>query len=993
MLCGLVMRGCPYGQVDSVRSVLEGEAVVLTISLLGPFEVSMGGAAVAVPPGRLSALLAVLAMNPGETVSVGRLAAAVWGDDLPENPRRAVQLYITRLRALLGKDLIQTRPAGYVLAVAPGQVDLSCFLRLLDAATAERGVTHERKLLREALALWRGRPFEGIRSPWLEVSEAPWLTERYLSAAERHVDLEITSGHAAGVIAELAELTAGYPLRETLWVRWLVSLAACDRHAEALERYEVVRLRLAEELGSDPGPELQAAYADLLAGQVPLLPGGASARRIPRQLPADVAGFTGRQAALRELAVLLSDPDGRADGPVTISAISGPAGIGKSALAVHAAHRLLRHYPDGQLYVDLQGATPGLQPLAPLEVLGRFLRALGIDPSAVPVSEAEASARFRSETAGQRILVMLDNAAEIAQIRPLLPGTGCAVLVTSRHVLSTLDGARHLRLDVLTPQEASALLGQLVGRGRVAAEPEVAAEITRMCGWLPLALRVIAARLAARPNWPLRALLERLSRARRRLDELEADNIDVRASFTVSLNQLRASNDTLDQRAAAAFALLGILDGPDCSTAAAGRLIGLGDADTEQTLERLADTQLLATTEPGRYRLHDLLRLFAREIAEQDHPPRQRADALTRVLGLYTGCAWRTIELLRPGDHRLTRAEPRWRKDRLEFGDEQAALRWLEAEGPNLLAAVHQAAITPSVPAEIVVQLAQALAGFFWRRPHWDGWMQISQIALEAASRVGDPAGRAQAHSDLGLGHWRQGRYDQALTSLQESLAIWRELGDRLGEGASLRALGIVYERQGRYEQALTCQQESLEIGRELGDCRGEASALANLGTIYQQLGRSQQALECQQQSLAIFRELGDREGEAICLDNLGVAHEREGCYDQAVACLQASLSICQCLNDRDGEAYSLNDLGVVYRRQGRHDQALACQRESLAIRQDLGDRYGQASSLRELGVTLRELKRFEEAREHWADALAIFGQLQTSDADHIRDLLANQPR
>ncbi len=388
----------------------------------------------------------------------------------------------------------------------------------------------------------------------------------------------------------------------------------------------------------------------------------------------------------------------------------------------------------------------------------------------------------------------------------------------------------------------------------------------------------------------------------------------------------------------------------------------------------------------------DLLRFYARELACQQYGARERAAALARALGFYVATAWETLAVLRPGDLRLARIDDRWAQDGLEFGDEQAALRWLEAERANLLAAVQQAAATPGLPAEIVVQLAQALAGFFWLRSHWGGWIQVNQIALEVASRVGDRAAQAQAHNDLGLGYWRQGQYEQAAACLRESLAIWRELGDRWGEGPSLRTLGIVYERQGRYQEALACQQESLAIDRELGDRRGEASTLGNLGTIYERQGRYQEALACQQESVAIYQAMGDRQGEAISLDKLGVAHERQGRYDQAVACLQESLNICRRLGDSDGRAYSLNDLGVVYRRQGRHDHAVACQRESLAIRQDLGDRHGQANSLRELGVTLGEQGRLEEARTYWLDALAIFKQLQTSDADHVRDLLAGLP-
>jgi DNA-binding SARP family transcriptional activator len=801
-----------------------------TIGLLGPLEVSVGGRPVALTTGRLRTMLAVLAMSAEKTVSMDRLVAELWDGGQPAHARRAVQTYATRLRRVLGNEVVQTTADGYALRIAPERVDALRFLRLLDAAAGSSDPVTERARLVEAMRLWRSLPFEGVRSAWLEDTQAPRLIEKFLDATERRVDLDIGDGRYGGLVACLSELVARYPLRESLWVRLLVVLARTGRQAEALERYETIRVRLAEELGSDPGAELQRVYADLLAGRPPALGGGAGspAWRVPRQLPPDVADFAGRDAELALMQRVLVSA-GR-HGPAAVNAIQGIGGVGKSALAVHAAHWLADRFPDGQLYVDLHGDTTRLRPLEPLEVLGRFLRALGADPAAIPSDLEEAAGMFRSRVADRRLLMVLDNAADAAQVRPLLPASpGCGVLVTSRRALLGLDGAIHVHLDALAPEEALELLGRLAGTDRVDAEPEAAMEVARCCGYLPLALRIAGARLAARPTWPLRELAERLGDEQRRLDELELAEAGVRASFQVSHEQLRASRDSVDRSAAKVFGLLGVLDGAEMGTPVVARLLDASEMATEEALERLVDTQLLQTPSPGRYRLHDLLRLYARELACTHHSEHEQAAALTRALGFYVATAWHTLGLLRPGDYRLTRVDERWRKSGLEFTNEQAALGWLEAERANLLAAVQQAATTPGVPADIAIQLTQALFGFYWVRSYWGDWLKVNQIALGVTRRIGDRAAQAQAHNDLGAANWRRGRYDQAVASLQESLEIRRELGDRPGEGASLGNLGLVYQRQGRYEQALACLRDSLAIDRELGDHRGQAISLGNL--------------------------------------------------------------------------------------------------------------------------------------------------------------------
>jgi tetratricopeptide (TPR) repeat protein len=723
------------------------------------------------------------------------------------------------------------------------------------------------------------------------------------------------------------------------------------------------------------------------------------AQPIPREFPRPIADFTGRRDELATLRGLLGSGPGdsaSAVQPIVISAIDGMGGIGKSALAIVVAHELVDAggFPDGQLYVNLQGATPGLAPLDPLEGLGQMLRALGVEPAQIPAKAEEAAARFRSLAAGRRLLVLLDNASGPEQVRPLLPASPtCGVLITSRQVLATLEGTRPLHLDVLLHDEALELLGRIAGPERITADLNTAAEVVRLCGYLPLAIRIAGARLLARPGWDVGVLAERLADATGRLEELQAGELAVRASFDFSLDALEHSGDSIDRAASAAFGLLSLPDGPDLDLTAAARLLDQPEASTQKLLERLVDAQLLDTPRKDRYQFHDLVRLYAREQALSQHPEAERMGALTRLLGFYSATAWHTLGLLRPGDRRLATADPRWTGGSVRFPDTSTASEWLEAERGNLVAAISQAAAAaPAIPTELPCQLTRALFGFFIVRGYWQDGVQANQIALELARRAHDLVAQAHAYNDLGVGYKELGRYAEAIACHEDSLTILRELGDRYGEAANLVNLGNVYERLGRYEEAIACQQDSLTILRELGDRYGEAIGLNNLGNAYQWLGRYEEAIACQQDSLTICQVLGDRDGEALTLGNLGAAYEALGRHEEAIACQQESLTLCRELGDRRGEANSLKNLGVVYLQQGRYEEAISCQQDSLTIFRELGDRHGEAESLRDLGDALRAVGRYLQAGVAWQEALAICEALQIPEADEIRDRLAALP-
>jgi DNA-binding SARP family transcriptional activator/tetratricopeptide (TPR) repeat protein len=935
--------------------------------LLGPLEVYEDGKPLVIRQRAQRTLLSLLLLHANRPVASDWLVEALWGGPAPSSGSAGHRLrtHVWGLRRTLAAGgaaaRLQTSPgAGYVLRVDPEELDVLVFRRL--AAEGRRAVAagdlpEAVERFQRALGLWRGAALADLAAATTSVlgGELTQLEEERLGVQETLVDARLgPEGTVDGeLIGELRGLVTAHPLRERLWAQLMVALYRSGRQADALAAFAEVRTRLVEELGVEPGPELQRLQRQILAADPAL--GAASAPAgagVPRQLPGDVATFTGREAELRRLAVLL-DPGTEPRGPVVISAIDGMGGIGKSALAIRAAHQLAERFPDGQLYLNLQGATPGLGPLEPLEALGRMLRALGTDPGQVPAEVEEAAARLRSLAAGRRLLLVLDNAHDAAQVRPLLPASPtCAVLVTSRQVLATLDlgGAQPLHLDALPPGQALELLARIAGPRRVAAEPDAAGEVVRHCGYLPLAIRIAGARLAARPAWPVGELARRLADATRRLEELSVGGIGVRASFDVSLEALRGSADPVDQAAARAFGLLSLPDGADLEVAAAARLLDQTEQAAGTLLERLVDAQLLQTPRPGRYQFHDLLRLHAREQASGQCPEAERRAALTRLFGFYTASAWSTLALLRPGDHRLATADPRWTGDGRRFADASSALEWLEAERANLLAAVAQTAGTSgaggaAIPAALAFQLTRALYGFFLVRSHWTAGVQANQTTLELARRAGDRSAQACACSDLG------------------SIYLWL----------------------GRYREALACQEASLVLFREAGDRAGHATSLTRMGLVHWRLGHDQEALACQRQSLALFRELGDRHGQALAVGNLGTAYEKLGCYQEALRCQQECLSMYRELGDRHGQAYALTDLGRIYQRLGRHREALGCHQESLPVFREVGDRHGEAEALRDLGDALLRVGHQRQARDVWTQALALCEALQIPEAEELR--------
>jgi tetratricopeptide (TPR) repeat protein/transcriptional regulator with XRE-family HTH domain len=726
---------------------------------------------------------------------------------------------------------------------------------------------------------------------------------------------------------------------------------------------------------------------------------GTSIRAPNCQLPPDVADFTGRgreAAALRARLAAASGDSGPADA-VVVSAVAGKAGVGKTALAVHVAHQLRvgGQFPDGQLYVNLRGTEqPSLEPAA---VLARFLRALGVQGPTVPEDPEEREAMYRARLAGRRVLVVLDDAAGEAQVRPLVPGVpGCAVLVTSRRRLTGLEGARLVELEVLPPGQARELLSRVVGAARTGAEPEAAAAIVAYCGYLPLAVRVAGARLAARRRWPLRWLADRLADERGRLSELSAGDLEVRASLSLS-------DRALDAEERRALRLLAALDVGDFAAWVAAPLLDVPAQRAEGLVERLVDAQLLdlaATDVTGRarYRFHDLVRAYAREQTGAHRPGQgaaatasehQRVEAVGRLLRWYLATARRAALLVQPVD--LDPLTPEEAALALPLDHRDAALRWFEAERSNLLAAVGQAA-GERAWAEPCIALACTLAPLVRSSGHGEEWERSYRVALRVAQELQNRPAEARIHVELSILRSLAGDNHASVRNTEDALAAYRMAGDRAGEARSLNNLGALYHKLSRLPEAMGAYEEGLDLARRIGHRRYQAYATANLAAMRRDLGRPGEAVDLDLVAIALFRDIGDPHGQADATDDLALAHRAAGRHEEALAAHRAALGIVRDLADLPREGRILRELATTLLHAGDAGQAVTVLRQSLAVLAQARDRYGEAHARRQLGAVLQVLGDREHAARCWREALSIFTELGTPEAHEVRLELAGLP-
>ncbi|MGH3564577.1 MAG: BTAD domain-containing putative transcriptional regulator [Pseudonocardia sp.] len=892
----------------------------------------------------LRTLLGILIARANTPVSVDALVDALWEGRPTEAAHKKVQLHVHRLRRRLGDPgRIRFEHSGYTLAVHPDELDADRFDRLLTDGAESTDPARAVQLLRQALALWRGDPFGDVGDVLMLRASADRLTERRFVGLEDLYVAELASGNAAAIVPELTELAARQPLRERLQGSLMTALYRAGRQPEALAVYRRTRATLVEELGLEPGAELQRIEQAILAGDLGMEITTAPPPAAPAQLPADITDFVGRESKIDLVRRHLASGATAPGAAVAIAAISGKAGVGKTTLAVHIAHQLRADFPDGQLHVNLRGAEA--RPLDPAEVLARFLRALGVDGSAVPDEAEERAALYRSWLAGRRMLVVLDNAGGEYQVRPLLPGTpGCAVLVTSRTRLAGLDSVNAVDLDVLGAEQAVELLAQVIGPARVAAEPVMAARIARSCGCLPLAVRIAAARLAARPHWRLARLAADLDDEHRRLDELRLGDLEVRASLALSY-------DSLDEPVRCAFRRLGLLEAPDFPSWTAAALLDVAQSRAEDLVDALVDAQLLdvvggnGSAEP-RYRFHDLLRAYAREVAAAVEPASERLAALRRVFGGWLNLAEEAGQRIATSSFGVSpRSLPCWQPDEMitsAVGADPSG--WFRVEWPALVGAVEQAF---SVGLDqLASTLGQRLAPVFVVRGFYDDWRTICELTLAGAERGHNRWWEGMALRGLGELNFIQSRLDEALACFARAQAAFDVADDRHGLALVDAGVGAALTEAGRFDEARVHLDNAAASLAEVNDQRSQVIALRRLGRLYQLQEQYEHAAAYLQQALAVLGGSDDPVAEAGLLERLGEIRTLQGRTGEAHAVIERGLRLHREHGYLFGEARALGSLGELHRREAHPDQALTCLGDSLRLWRQLGFQREQARML-----------------------------------------------
>jgi DNA-binding SARP family transcriptional activator len=937
--------GAEAGRADCRRGIDFG--------ILGTLDARVDGQPVRIGSAKHRVLLAALLLRAGQPVSAGELAEAIWADDRPDDPRRALQLHVTRLRRLLAsrtaEHVIATCTDGYQITVRPDQVDLGRFRQALRRAgqAAERGDPDgEAESLAEALDQWRGKPLADVPSELLHRDVVPQLHEQWLQASEQRFDAELRRGRHTEFVAQMAALAAEHPLRERLWAQLMTALYRSSQRGAALAAYHTARRYLADQLGIDPGDELQALHAAVLAGR-PLRPahGGhapelaALLPPVPRQLPAVMPSFTGRAAELARLDTLLAGQPsrpGRVGGtpPMLVCVIVGTAGIGKTALALHWARRVADSFPDGQLWVNLRGYDR-CQAMTAEQALKRFLRALGVSDAEIPLDLDDQASLYRSLLDGRRVLVVLDNASSAEQVRLLLPGApGCLVLVTSRNQLAGLvatEGAHLEVLDLLTRREARQLLALRLGAERVHDQEPAAEEIVSLCARLPLALAIAAARAAAHPEFGLPALAAELRGARGSLDAFTGPDpaTEMRAVFSWSYQVLSVPARRL-------FRLLGLHPGPDVTAAVAASLAGAPVAEVRPVLAELCDAHLVTEHSPGRYTVHDLLRAYAVELSQGGDLKAERQQARRRLLDHYLHAAHQAVTTLHPHEDPVAPAPPGPGVTVEDLSNHRQALAWFSAEHHALMALIRDVAAAFPVHAW---RLSWTLTEYLYRQGHWHDWVLVLRAALDTVTRPGQRAEQARAHRGLARAYARLGHLDSAEAHSTLALQLSESTSDRTELAQAHRAFGIVLEVQGRHREALAHDLQALDLFRTVGHQHGLARALNSVGWDYALLGDYPRALLHCQHALILLRELGDRQGQAATWDSLGYAHHHLGHHDQAITCQKYALHLFRDLGDRYKEAEILTHLGDTYRAAGETGQARTAWRGALEILTDFGHR------------------------------------------------------
>lgn len=979
-------------------------------------------------------LTALLLPRPGRMVGAADLIDGIWGDGPPNAAMTTLRTFAWRWRKLLENDratphVLVSDGGGYRLIVPENAVDAAQAEGLAtqaELASAAGRLDEARDLLDRALALWEGEPLAGIPGPYAE-GQRQRLSELRVTLLEERASLDLELGRAARCIPELTTLTAQEPFRERPYALLMRALYQTGRQADALAVFRSARQTFIDELGVEPTAELESLHQRVLDGDPgmaprptsrvphlarpsvvpadPPVPAVAPAQRpadvpdegrtplpsdspvLPRpaQLPADAVDFTGRAPLATALCAALTAPGRKALAMVTVV---GMGGVGKTTLALHVAHRARESFPDGQLYANLRGGDT--IPADPGAVLAGFLTALDVAPETLPDDLEARSALFRSTVDGRRLLIVLDDAKDSAQVRALLPGSaGCVVLVTSRFRLPGLPAALQLDLEGFHPSEAVELLGRVIGPERVAAERNAALELVGACGYLPLAVRIVASRLAARPRWTIRTLSDRLADERRRIDELRIGDLAVEAAFELSYQQL-----TKEQ--ARAFRLVAAVDGPAIGLASAAVLLDLDEQRAEELLESLVDVAMLESPCAGRYRYHDLLRAFARRKSEAE--PAARAAAIRRLLDhlLATACA--AFQQVVPGDPTGGALGPA-RSRGVILTSPAAARTWAVAESENAHALAAQ--ITKTVlqggpdgqPERDVPELGMAIDLLIALSPFTaDVLVGLSattaQLLVEAADKVCDRKAQGRAHFLCGNIALSQSRLDEAKTEALFAVDACREVGDTFILRQALNDLGLACALEPRYADAIRYYEESISIARDLGHRSGEVASTVNVALALIRSGRAAEAVAICQDVLALLKTFRDDAGAAYVRYVLGLAHHTLERYREAADCFTECLTLCAAIGLHRRAAQARYRLADALRLLGRRADAADQAQRALAACEEFGDQRDQANALVVLGRAHLDQGRIDKSRTVLEQALCRYRQLGLPDAEPVARLI-----
>ncbi|WP_410615176.1 BTAD domain-containing putative transcriptional regulator [Amycolatopsis sp. lyj-109] len=901
--------------------------MTVEVVLLDDVTTYVAGRQVAAGPAKQRCVLAALAMEPNRVLPAAQLAERVWGADPPRRARETLASYVSRLRRLLTAEVV-ARSGGYLLAIPETAVDVHRFRALCARArAAEDDVAAE--LFEQAMALWHGHALGGLDSDWA-TRQREQLDRELFDAVCDHADLRLRSGREQGLVTELAARAADHPWDERVSAQYMLALYRAGRGADALGHYRSLRDRLAEQLGTDPAPRTQELHTRILNAD----PALAAPRRDtanlppPRQVPAAPAAFVGRDAELAALDAAVADARG---GAVILSSIAGAGGIGKTWLALNWARRNAHRFPDGQLFVDLCGFSPSTPPMEPATALRGFLETLGIAGTAIPSTTQAMAGLYRSVLADRKMLVVLDNAADSAQVVPLLPaGSSCVVVLTSRRSLTELvigHGARPLPLDVLSPQEARRLLVTRLGPGRPAAEPGAVDELLAYCSGYPLALGIVAGRAAVAPRLSLAALAAELRETDSRLDALD----DGVATSLPAV--LRSTYDTLPVTHARLFALLGLAPGPDIAGHAAAALARLTVSETQPVLRALEQLHLVEQHVPGRWRLHDLIRLFAIRCARRDVPAGEQEAALARLVefSLHTaaaaGALAEPLYPVPPLDPPRPGCEPR------HFAGRAEAVEWFTVEMPNLHAAFRLVA-------------DRGWGDVLWRF----AW------SLDVAQR-------------------RQGRVRDRLESWRAALAAVAPEEPSQVRMAVHASLGHAAAHAGNHGEAGTHLTEALRLAEQSGDVAAQARTHVILAQAYGQQDDPAAALAHARTALRLHDELDLPQAKAVALNSVGWYHARLGQYEPAQAHCAASLQLIRRLGHPTLEPDVLDSLGFIADHTGEHQAAVGYYRQAVTAYLACGGEYFAADTLERQGRAHEALGDRRAARDTWSRALAMYRQ------------------